>query len=424
MKFIHTADLHFGQVLYQSYTRSDEHDCFFSQLKAWCTEYRPDALLFCGDIFDIQQPGANVKEAFTHKFVDLHDCCPEMKIIITAGNHDSASRLQAESEVWRKIGVYIVGVPPASDAVHQENGWQDRFIITLENGYIAALPYMQGKRREVYQAVLDRINELNTESKPVVMMAHLAVSGADITGHGFEIGSVMTQELSELGSGYDYLALGHIHKPQTLGRESEWMEEKVVYPSGTARYSGSPLHVSCDEAFPHSISLVEIPFHNSEVSIRQLKIQQLRHFYTLPENGESLKCAEDGLSEVKKFSAGQGGYFRLVFEYGTPLPSNFTRQVYDIIAGKENIIRYNPKIIWTGAPQEQDTSEEKPRFEVADLQQMTDPLEFISETMDDYPELDPGMLADAFELVRREIAVMNEESASKLRVLPNRKSEI
>ena len=196
MKFIHTADLHFGQVLYQSYTRSDEHDCFFSQLKAWCAEYRPDALLFCGDIFDIQQPGANVKEAFTHKFVDLHDCCPEMKIIITAGNHDSASRLQAESEVWRKIGVYIVGVPPASDAIHQENGWQDRFIITLESGYIAALPYMQGKRREVYQAVLDRINELNTESKPVVMMAHLAVSGADITGHGFEIGSVMTQELS------------------------------------------------------------------------------------------------------------------------------------------------------------------------------------------------------------------------------------
>lgn len=413
MRIIHTADLHFGQILYQSYTRSDEHAHFFTQLKKWCAEYRPDALLFSGDIFDAQQPGAAVKEAFTHAFVDIRDSCPEMKVVITAGNHDSASRLQAESEVWQRIGVHIVGIPPTAEIISQEYGWQDRYIIALRSGYVAALPFMQGKRSEIYQSILDRISELNIESKPVVMMAHIAVSGADITGHGFEIGTVMTQEVSEFGIGYDYLALGHIHKPQTIGRENDWMKEEVIYPSGVVRYSGSPLHVSCDEAFPHSVSLVDIPSHCSDVKITQLKISQLRHFYTLPENGESLESAENGLAAVRNFATGTGGYFRLRFKYGTPLPSNFSQLIYAMIEDKANAVRYNPKILWTDQPKQDDTNAAKPKFEVADLQQMTDPLQFISETIDSYPELDSVYLAEAFEQVRREVAAMQEESKSK-----------
>ena len=413
MRIIHTADLHFGQILYQSYTRSEEHAHFFTQLKKWCAEYRPDALLFSGDIFDVQQPGAAVKEAFTHAFVDLRDSCPEMKVVITAGNHDSASRLQAESEVWQRIGVHIVGIPPTAEIISQEHGWQDRYIIALRSGYVAALPFMQGKRSEIYQSILDRISELNIESNPVVMMAHIAVSGADITGHGFEIGTVMTQEVSEFGIGYDYLALGHIHKPQTIGRENDWMKEEVIYPSGVVRYSGSPLHVSCDEAFPHSVSLVDIPSHCSDVKITQLIISQLRHFYTLPENGESLESAENGLAAVRNFAAGTGGYFRLRFKYGTPLPSNFSQLIYAMIEDKANAVRYNPKILWTDQPKQDETNAAKPKFEVADLQQMTDPLQFISETIDSYPELDSVYLAEAFEQVRREVAAMQEESKSK-----------
>lgn len=413
MKIIHTADLHFGQILYQSYTRNDEHLHFFTQLKEWCGKYQPDALLFSGDIFDIQQPGAAVKEKFTHIFVDLRDSFPEMRTIIIAGNHDSASRLQAESEVWQRIGIHIIGIPPASDTAISEACWQDRYIIPLKSGFVAALPFMQGKRKGIFQSVLDRVAELNTESKPVVMMSHLAVSGADVTGHGFEIGTVMTQDLSELGTGYDYLALGHIHKPQTIGRENDWMREVAVYPSGVARYSGSPLHVSCDETFPHSVSLVEIASRHSEVKVTQLLVSQLRHFYTLPDNDEALDSVEKGLAAVQDFASGQGGYFRLKFKYGTPLPSNFSQLVYDIIAGKEDTVRYNPKILWTGLPRQNDAEADKPRFEVADLQQMTDPLQFIYETIEDYPDLDRSSLADAFELVRKELVTMQEECALK-----------
>ena len=72
MKILHTADLHLGQVIYQNYDRSDEHQHFFRQLEQWCKEEQPDALLVSGDVFDIQQPSATVKKTFTDYFVRLH----------------------------------------------------------------------------------------------------------------------------------------------------------------------------------------------------------------------------------------------------------------------------------------------------------------------------------------------------------------
>ena len=85
MKILHTADLHLGQVIYQNYDRSDEHQHFFRQLEQWCRDEQPDALLVSGDVFDIQQPSATVKKAFTDYFVRLHQTCPNMAIVITAG---------------------------------------------------------------------------------------------------------------------------------------------------------------------------------------------------------------------------------------------------------------------------------------------------------------------------------------------------
>ena len=117
MKILHTADLHLGQVMYQNYTREEEHDHFFRQLKGWCGEYCPDALVVSGDIFDIQQPGAGVKRCFNEYFVDLHNSFPEMAIVIVAGNHDSASRIHADNAVWSLGQVKLVGLPPATDSL-------------------------------------------------------------------------------------------------------------------------------------------------------------------------------------------------------------------------------------------------------------------------------------------------------------------
>ena len=414
MKILHTADLHLGQVVYQNYDRSDEHQHFFRQLEQWCKDEQPDALLVSGDVFDIQQPSATVKKAFTDYFVRLHHTCPQMAIVITAGNHDSASRIQADNAVWKLANAHLIGMPPAFNCLDTPDGWQQQFIVKLESGYIVALPYMTGERRQAIQSILDKVAEDNTHGLPVVMMAHQAVTGVDVTGHDFEIGKLKTQDIGSFGSGFDYLALGHIHKPQTIGHQKDCMTDEATYPSPVVRYSGSALHVSCDETYPHTVSMVEIDRHEGNVSIRQLHIDERRHFYVLPLDGSSFTSAEEAIEAMKQFTGkGERGYIRFRFDQSANLPSNFNQMVYDELLAYNEEWRYNPKILWTGQDVGQQQDKEQLVFEVAELQQMTDPMLFIERTKDQYPGLDIEEVRQAFEEVKAEIRRLDEERQAK-----------
>lgn len=409
MRIIHTADLHLGQIIYQHYDRTAEHLHFFGQLTKWCSDIHPDALLVSGDIFDIQQPSATVRKNFTDWFVQLHHRCPQMKIVLIAGNHDSATRIQSDKAVWDLANTHLIGLSPSVERLMDADGWQDDYIIRLNSGYIVALPYMNGERQELIQSILNRVAEENKEGKPVVLMGHLAVAESDVTGHNF-VGTIKMQDVSMMGNGYDYLALGHIHKPQTIGHQEDSFKAEVTYPSPVVRYSGSVLHVSCDEAYPHSVSLVDIDRHGGTVSIQQLRVDELFHFYDLPLNGSSFTSPEEALDAVRQFvEEKERGYLRLRIDYGTYLPSNFNQLVYDELAPYDERWRYNPKILWTGVPECDGKEDRQLVFEVAELQQMTDPVEFIMKTKDQYPELDMDEVRDAFEEVKREIRRMKEE---------------
>jgi len=422
MKIIHTADLHLGQVIYQNYDRVDEHGHYFGQLEQKCREENPDALLVSGDIFDIQQPSASTRKFFTDHFVKLHSTCPDMKIIITAGNHDSASRIQADCAVWKLAGATLVGVSPSPELLSFEDGWQKDYVVKMDSGYVVALPYMSGERTDVIQSILDWVKKDNTEGKPVVMMGHLAVTGVDPCGHNIEIGKLRTTAVSSLGEGYDYLALGHIHKPQTIGHPEDCFEDDVVYPTGVIRYSGSALHVSCDEKYPHTVSIVEIAERGGDVRIRQSRIDELRHFYELPQDGSSFTSAGQALEAVKDFAEVEGkGYIRLRIDYSTPLPSNFSNAVYDIIKSYKEV-RFNPKHIWTGVPEKQSEDDSRPTFEVAELQQMTDPMSFIEKTKDLYPGLDLDEVRSAFEEVKEEMKRLEEEERTAARAKADKKA--
>ncbi len=423
MKIVHTADLHLGQVIYQNYDRVDEHEHYFEQLEKLCSDENPDALLVSGDVFDIQQPSASIKKYFTDHFVRIHNLCPKMKIVITAGNHDSASRIQADSAIWELANVTLIGIPPSPELLSEEAGWQDTYIVKMDCGYIVTLPYMTGERTDVIQSILDRVKEDNTDGKPVVMMGHLAVTGVDVSGHDSEIGKLRTQSVASLGEGYDYLALGHIHKPQTIGHQEDCLEKDVVYPVGVIRYSGSALHVSCDEKYPHTISIVEMDKRGGEVRIRQSRINELRHFYELPLDGSSFTSADEALSAVKDFAEKKSkGYIRLRIDYNTALPSNFSSAVYDILRPYNEDVRFNPKHIWTGAPEKTESDIEKPTFEVAELQQMTDPITFIEKTKDQYPGLDLDEVRSAFEEVKEEMKRLAEEEINAAKAKAEKKA--
>lgn len=413
MRFLHTADLHLGQVMYQNYDREDEHRHFFEQLDHWCDKYQPDALLVSGDIFDIQQPSAATKQTFNNYFVHLHSHYPEMRIVITAGNHDSASRIQADNVVWQMGNVTLIGRPPTSNCTAQPDGWQEEYIVRLDKkGYIIALPYMVGVKRETLQALLNYVGKENTEGLPVVMMGHTAVAGMDYTGHNFDIGHIQALDPADMGSGYDYLALGHIHRPQTIGHLRDEQEEASLYPAGVIRYSGSALHVSCDEKYPHTVSLVEIDSHGGDVKVTRLRIDELRHFYELP-NDHSAQSYEEVLEVLQGFAQEGGrGYIRFKMNYDTELPSDFNQQIYDLLEPYGNEIRYNPKILWTDMPVRQETAE-KLVFEVADLQQMTDPMQFIEQTIEHYNGLSLEEIRNAFEEISKECLRIQEEGRRK-----------
>ena len=414
MKILHTADLHLGQIIYQNYDRSDEHHHFFSQLEQWCKEEQPDALLVSGDVFDIQQPSATVKKTFTDYFVHLHQECPQMHIVITAGNHDSASRIQADSAVWKFANAHLIGVSPAIDSIEHNDGWQYKYIIKLDSGYIVSLPFMIGERKDIIQSILDKVADDNTQNLPVVMMAHQAVTGLDIQGHNFDIGTLKTLATDSMGSGFDYLALGHIHKPQTIGHQDDAMKDETSNHAPVIRYSGSALHVSCDETYPHTVSLVDINEHQGEVHIRQLRIDELRHFYVLPSDGSSFTSAEKALESLTQFvREGERGYIRFRFDQSANLPSNFSQMVYDVLQPYHDEWRYNPKMLWTGESDANEEKKEKLVFEVAELQQMDDPMKFIERTKDQYPELDLEDVRLAFEEVKEEMLRIKEEKNKK-----------
>ena len=192
------------------------------------------------------------------------------------------------------------------------------------------------------------------------------------------------------------------------------MKDDVTYPSGAVRYSGSALHVSCDEKYPHTLSIVEIDKRGGDVHIRQKRINELRHFYELPLDGGSFTSPEDAISALESFAKKTGsGYFRLRFDYKTALPANFTNTVYDILKAYGEEIRFNPKHIWTGRQEELEGEKPKLTFEVADLQQMTDPMTFIEKTKDQYPDLDLEEVRQAFEEVKEELARMQEAEKDK-----------
>ena len=116
------------------------------------------------------------------------------------------------------------------------------------------------RQHHFIQTLLNRVEERNQGNLPVVLMAHLALTGSDITGQDDGRGGMEYTDIRLMGEGYDYLALGHIHFPQTL-------------LGGRARYCGSPLPVSFDESYGHSVSLVELAAHGAMPEVRTLPVR-------------------------------------------------------------------------------------------------------------------------------------------------------
>lgn len=286
-----------------------------SQIADIVESRRPDALLVCGDIFDTTQPSTAAMALLNDCLMDIHTRCPETRIIITAGNHDAASRHEVNAAVWRLAGVELVGT--RSDK-------PDRHIIYLPGkGYVVAVPYIN--RRFIpdgfWQTLLDRVAEINSYDLPVVMMAHAAVVGSDAAGHPCSetvIGNVEAMSADTFGNGCDYLALGHIHKPQRVGAKG--------------RYSGSPLPVGFDENYPHSVVEVTVDGHGEPLQTELIELSNPRPLVTLPAHGAAPWSS--ALTMLEDFDKDIPAYIRLNVCDDGSMPADARGRAIAACAGK------------------------------------------------------------------------------------------
>ena len=278
-KLIHTSDWHLGQNFY-GYDRSEEQRDFLRQLAAIVAQEQPDALLVSGDIYHTAAPSSAAVSMYVEGMLDIHKACPDMAIVVIAGNHDSASRLESDSLLWRLAGVRVLG-----GIARDSQGLADlqRHIIPVtDKGFIVAVPYAHrnsfpkvsdedidsGERQRAYfETLLNQVNAGNPDALPVVLMAHLAVNNSDFTGHDRNM-TMECVEIDTLGQGYDYAALGHIHRPQQV--------------SNHARYCGTPVPVSFDEQCEHSVSIVTIEAHGALPQVTTTAIKNIKPLHTIP----------------------------------------------------------------------------------------------------------------------------------------------
>lgn len=276
MKIIHTSDWHLGATLY-GHDRLDDHREMLRQLTETVASEQPDAMLVSGDIFDNSSPSAAAERLLDSALMELADAGkPGMKIILTSGNHDSPSRHTTHSAVYSRLGIHTIGSAGiTADTDIAEIA--DRFIIRVgEKGTVIAVPYIN--RRNMPEGLFDGLTDIVSReispTLPTVMMAHLPVSRSVTTGHSDAderfVGGCENVEIDSLGHGYDYLALGHIHCPQ------QWNTGNAI-----ARYCGTPLPISFDESYPHSVTIVELPAAGIIPTVTTVTLKPRRKLVTI-----------------------------------------------------------------------------------------------------------------------------------------------
>ena len=305
MKILHTSDWHLGHTLY-NYDRTEEQMAMLLQMVNIVKEQKPDVFLLCGDVYHTPQPSAAVQTMFTNALVEIHEANPDMMIIITAGNHDSGTKHDIFRTPWKALKVYTVG----SIDVNQK---QDLIVEIPGKGYVIAVPYVNERNmpKGFFQHLLDIVNENNSDNLPVVMTAHTTVRGCDFAGHEnaseYTVGGIDSYNLDEMGTGYDYLALGHIHHEQFIHSGKH-----------NVRYSGSPIPISFDENYKHSVSIVEISGHGEKPKVIEVEINPHRPLVTLPTEG--VATWEDAKELLKKYPNDIEAYIRLNVEVDDFLP--------------------------------------------------------------------------------------------------------
>lgn len=290
IRILHTADWHLGQHFF-GYDRTDEQAHFLSWLVDEVQARHIDVLIIAGDVFDVSNPSAASQRMFYRFIREIHATSPNVQLVIIAGNHDSATRLEAPVPLLHEMNTVIKGTVRKQDGEPE----YDDLIVELKNneGTIEALcltvpflrqgdypsietegnPYAEGVKA-LYTRLIAHALQLKTDRQALVAVGHLQATGSEIAEKDYSertiIGGLECVSPDIFSEEVAYTALGHIHKAQRVsGREH-------------VRYAGSPLPMSfAEKHYRHGV--VQVTLDEGKLqSIEKVDYAPLVGMITIP----------------------------------------------------------------------------------------------------------------------------------------------
>ena len=308
-RILHTSDWHIGRKLKER-DRAEEFQQFFEWLSEIINSEKIDALIVSGDIFDNSTPSSQAQELYYSFLAKVSKSSYCRHIVITSGNHDSASFIDAPSEIMKMCKIHVVG--KASDDKSRE-------VIELKdsNGQteliVCAVPYLYerdlitAKKDDTqadrdsrikagiishYEEVFREAAELQkTNDVPVVSMGHLfleaGITRTDEGEHSLYLGTAIKVGSDIFPENIAYTALGHLHSPQSVGRVN-------------MRYSGSPIALTFGElGVQKSVSIVEFEGKNFK-EVKEIPVPVYQIMTRISGDMAEIERKIRNLAELKK----------------------------------------------------------------------------------------------------------------------------
>lgn len=272
LRVLHTADWHLGHTLH-GHSRAYEHRRFLTWLQETIVRENVDALIIAGDVFDGANPPTTALAMYYEFLAQLGQVTPGIDVLVVGGNHDSASRLDAPEALLSAMGVHVIGGLVRGTGNEANRVDVDRLVVPLTDAtgsvaaQVAALPFMRPAdlpamqlESEELDPLIEGVREAYSQVLEAARKHRLPGQALIATGHCYMVGSEIS-EMSErrvLGGNQhalpvdifpqdvDYVALGHLHKAQRVGKR-EWV-----------RYSGSPIPLSMSEdRYRHQVVIAD-----------------------------------------------------------------------------------------------------------------------------------------------------------------------
>lgn len=272
MKFFHLSDLHIGKQLH-FYSLKEDQQHILGEILQYAEKLKPQAIVIAGDVYDKSVPSAEAVAVFDEFIKGLSRM--DTDILVVCGNHDSPERLEFASSLLERQRLYIAGMPPQDQkdhikkvTFHDEYGdvifWLLPF---LKPGYVRGV--FEEEPESYTQAVkklLEREEKDDTARNVAVTHQFYTAAGAETIRSDSEtvyVGGAGNVDISAL-DGFEYAAMGHIHKAQSVGRPS-------------CRYCGTPLKYSVGESRDEkSLTVVTLGKKGEEPLIEEFPLHPLR----------------------------------------------------------------------------------------------------------------------------------------------------